>query len=695
MARPPADHSNWVHLVVSRAPRASDSAACRRFLLWTYHPAFFLFPLLLFLATLTACQTENYLEVRKEPWNPLADSVELVSAQQTRPSTRTEQLLRRFDLLETYDADSEEALARLQAELEREPSDEKAIALAELAYIEGFRKDALGSDGRALKWYGAAVLASYQFLFDPRYDRFRNPYDPQFRKACDIYNESLESSLRILNKNGQLLVGTEQVLHNADRRCRLRIVPRGNWSAQHLDHFEFATDYEVKGLQNHYSTYGLGVPLIAVHRRVDENDPIDSRYPKGLAFPVTAFLRIRQTPEQTTDGIAVVDLELLDPLVSTDLTVEGRRVPLESDITTPLGYSLDSPSLKESKRMATKGLLFPDDVDEYRGVYLLEPYDPNKIPVLMVHGLWSTPLTWIDMFNDLRAFPEIRSRYQFWFYLYPTAKPFWESAALLREDLAKLRFEIDPQHANQQLDQMVLVGHSMGGLLSRMQVLDSGNQFWSAIADGSFDQLRAEPEIKQQIRQVAFFHANPSIRRVVTMATPHRGSQLANDWTQSLARLFIRYPQSMIAKATVGRANADLFKSPELIQPATSIDSLSPDTPFFPVLNSLQPPPTVRQHNVVGVVKDRSWWKWIEEEPGDGVVPVSSARLEQAESEITVTADHQNVHRHPLAILEVRRILLQHLAELNQTGFPVRPAAFSEPSHRQPLGTAPTATIPH
>ncbi len=688
MMRAPNEEIESVHLVVSRDPRASEGSVLRPFLLWACHPAFFLFLLGTILAA-TGCRSTDYLAVRKEPWNPLEHSIEFVSSQQARPSKRTRQLLRRYDLETMYESDPAEALARLREELEREPEAEKAIAFAELAYIQGYRQDALGQDPEALNWYGSSVLAAYQYLFDPHYDPLRNPYDPQFRKACDLYNKSLESSLRILRKEGRLVVGTEQRLDNAGRQCRLRIVPRGSWKPEHLGRFEFVSDYDVRGLRNHYTTYGLGVPLIAVHAdHHDTRDPIDRRYPKGLAFPATAFLRIHRTHDQTSDGVAVVDLELYDPLVSTDLIVAGRRVPLQSDITVPLGYSLDSPSLKESQRFATLGLLFPDDVESYRGIYLLEPYDPNKIPVLLVHGLWSTPLTWIDMFNDLRAFPEIRTRYQFWFYMYPTAKPFWESAAALREDLAALRAEIDPHHLQPNLDQMVLVGHSMGGLLSRMQVIDSGDRFWAAVAKGSFEELEAAPEVKQHIAQVAFFRANPSIRRVITLGTPHRGSELANDVTEWVARKVIRIPKTLLWRSQVIRKNRDLFKSSVLVQPVTSIDSLSPDNPFFPVLNAIEPPPTVHQHNVVGLVEEKSWWKWLEDEPSDGVVPFWSAHWEQAESEVVVTADHQNIHRHPRAILEVRRILLEHLQEVDHAAYPVRPASVSVPHRLAPLQSA-------
>ena len=129
---------------------------------------------------------------------------------------------------------------------------------------------------------------------------------------------------------------------------------------------------------------------------------------------------------------------------------------------------------------------------------MLEPYTPGKIPVLMVHGLWSSPLTWMEMFNDLRSMREIRDNYQFWFYEYPTGQPFWDSAAQLRDDLAKTREVLDPAHAEPALDQMVLVGHSMGGLLSKLQVVDSGDAFWRTVSDEPLEKLKLPDETKQR-----------------------------------------------------------------------------------------------------------------------------------------------------------------------------------------------------
>ena len=115
-------------------------------------------------------------------------------------------------------------------------------------------------------------------------------------------------------------------------------------------------------------------------------------------------------------------LELHDPLRSTDVSANGRLVPLETDLSTPLAYSLNDPAFQQAN-IATRGLLNPAKSQEHQGLYLLEPYDPDKIPVLMIHGLWSSLVTWMEMFNDLRGIEEIRDHYQFWFYLYPSGQP--------------------------------------------------------------------------------------------------------------------------------------------------------------------------------------------------------------------------------------------------------------------------------
>ncbi len=282
-------------------------------------------------------------------------------------------------------------------------------------------------------------------------------------------------------------------------------------------------------------------------------------------------------------------LEFFDPLTANQIQLAEKWVPLETDLTTPLAFFLDSPEFRK-RNGATEGLLNPNHSQKKRGLYMLEPYDPNRIPVLMVHGLWSSPMTWMDMFNDLRSFPEIRERYQFWFYLYPSGQPFWNSATQLRSDLMAMQKAFDPADRDRSLDQMVLVGHSMGGLVSRMQTIDSGDEFWRIVSDqpaGDADQALAKirgPEADcHKLVSTLFFQPNQSVRRVITIGTPHRGSEFANDYTRWLARKIIKLPSMAVTTGNrLAAENPNLFKDTQLLTVANAIDSLAPESPIFP-----------------------------------------------------------------------------------------------------------------
>jgi len=273
-------------------------------------------------------------------------------------------------------------------------------------------------------------------------------------------------------------------------------------------------------------------------------------------------------------------------------------------------------------------------------------------------------MTRMEMFNDLRSSPEIRDHYQFWFYLYPTSQPFWLSAAQLRRDLVEVRQVVDPNRQEPALDQMVLVGHSMGGLVSELQTLNSGDDYWRLVSKVPPDQIKADAEVREKLQQTFYFQPNPSIRRVITIGTPHRGSTFSNQTTQWLLSKLIHLPETLInSQQQLFRENQGVLADGSLVKVETSIDSLSPNSPIFPVMLSERRPPWVKYHNIIGVVPPQWWLSTIAKE-SDGVVTKESAHSDYAVSEIVVPADHTTVHTHPLAVLEVRRILLEHLADL-------------------------------
>ena len=625
-------------------------------------------------AALSGCASPQWVTLRSVPRNPLGDELQLTSRSGPQPTPRTMQLLRVYNLTDALQGDPRQLLENLHRIAEKEPSADKVYAMAELAYLSARRIESKDK-AQALDLYGATVLHAYAFLFDDRLAATRNCYDPQFRGACDLYNSALESTLRLNCDRGELRPGTTRTIHTAAGAWDITCVLRGGaWQPDDFDHFEFVSDYEMKGLKNHYQNHGLGVPLIVV-RRSDKGkgQPEAARfYPPSLSFPVTAFLRPDAQPNSTGHNQGL--LELCDPLEVNDTRVGNLLVPLESDLTTPLAYFLAKVPMES---LATIGLFHPeklltpqgDQQTMIKGLYMVQPYEPGKIPVVFIHGMWSSPMTWMEMFNDLRSSPDIRRHYQFWFYLYPTGQPFWLSAAQLRRDLAETRQVLDPQHREPALDQMVLVGHSMGGLVARLQTLESGEDYWKLASRIPWEQVKATSDVRQKLGETFYFHANPSIRRVVTIATPHGGSKFSNQTTQYLLDKLISWPTAIVnTQQQLFRDNPEMVFPESLLRIESSIDSLAPTSPILAVMQGSPRAPWVKYNNIIGQIPQSSWWHKLADDT-DGVVTVQNALSPDAEPALIVPDFHMTVHCHPLAVMEVRRILQEHLDQLR--GHPI------------------------
>jgi pimeloyl-ACP methyl ester carboxylesterase len=292
---------------------------------------------------------------------------------------------------------------------------------------------------------------------------------------------------------------------------------------------------------------------------------------------------------------------------------------------------------------------------EKTGLYFLEPYDPNRIPVVFVHGLASTPFNWVKTINGLQQDPEVRKRYQPWVFGYATGNPILYSALRLREELAKVD-KIYPNHLP-----YVLVGHSMGGMLTHAQVTTVTRAMWerdpkigsaakSVFANNSSDSL---------IVRSMTYHANPRIKRVVFVCTPHRGSNMASRGIGSLAISLISLPTHVLSTVK------DSITSAELVQLTgsskrlpNSVWGLKPTNPSFPVVNA--PPITVPYHSIIG---DRG--KGDCPNCTDGVVAYWSSHLDGAQSETIVPGPHGSCEL-PETIAEIDRILRLHLGKSGQ-----------------------------
>lgn len=618
------------------------------------------------IAVTPGCVTATYLAERDIRDNPLNAHLSLVGRSGPQISQRSTDSLKRYGLWEVYQKDRVECLSAIRQTIDSTDDPELIYALCEMAYVEGKRSERALDSASALNLYGVALSNSYDYLFAEDLADRRNSYDPQFRRVCEIYNESLEDSLRILSANGNLKPGQNYTVSTPERSLTVRTATRGGWHEEEFERFDFVSEYTIETLNNRHMTYGLGVPLIAVRKPTSPDDPKEKYYPEGLSYAVTALMRCGPSrPGGRLGGSSDTVLEFYDPLEANQILLAAQWVPLETDLTTPLAFYLQSDEFK-ARNPVTEGLLFPNKTQSLRGLFMLEPYDPNRIPVVMVHGLWSSPLTWMDMFNDLRSYPEIRSRYQFWFYLYPSGQPFWLSASQLRDDLADLHGTIDPNERDAMLDQMVLVGHSMGGLVSRMQTIDSGDDFWKIVSDEPPEKLRGAEDDRVRLVSNLIFKPTHSVRRVVTIGTPHRGSSFVNDYTRWVASRLIRLPKMMITSGqSLLQENPGYFRNAQMMTSANAIDSLAPDSPIFPVMLRAKKAEGVKYHNIIGVLEKPGLFA-RQAGQGDGVVEYASATMKDVESEVVVNADHVRLQTVPKTILEVRRILLEHLQEVDQ-----------------------------
>jgi pimeloyl-ACP methyl ester carboxylesterase len=167
------------------------------------------------------------------------------------------------------------------------------------------------------------------------------------------------------------------------------------------------------------------------------------------------------------------------------------------------------------------------------GLFMLQPYRPGQIPVVLVHGTASSPVRWAELINELGGDPRIREQFQIWFFLYDTGNPIGYSAGRLRAALTATVQQLDPEGTDPALRRMVVIGHSQGGLLTKFTAIDSGTQFWDRISKKPFEEIQISPETRALLQQSVFFTPLPFVERVVFVATPHRGAIMAG---QRLAR---------------------------------------------------------------------------------------------------------------------------------------------------------------
>jgi pimeloyl-ACP methyl ester carboxylesterase len=384
---------------------------------------------------------------------------------------------------------------------------------------------------------------------------------------------------------------------------------------------------------------GWGVPVIGVCKPDRAQEPFAPR--QGYRLPVTVVADLKRRSH-----VSHVKIRLLNPETTESSLIGGKRRPIAGDLQAP---NIATFALRNPLRAGIRWLISANRFDYPTNLIFCQPYDPGRIPVVLIHGLLSTPEMWGGVIRSLNADPLIRRNFQFWYFFYPTGQPIPLSAAELRRDLRAAASRYNPRRG------IVLVGHSMGGILSRAQVSGSGG---SAIFDRVFgsDAPRVARHLPNAplLRESLFFDHDKNVTRAIFICTPHQGSHMATAGPVGFLTALIRLPDNVVHTLS---DIADIVTTHDLRRPPTSICGLSPRSAFLEALNDR--PIEVPHHTILG---DRE--RGDSPNSSDGVVRYSSAHLATAESEAIIPAGH-GAFRHPEAISEIARILRQDLLREN------------------------------
>ena len=554
-------------------------------------------------------------------------------------------VLRRDGLSSRYRSDPAAALRDLQELHRQQGGEDRLLALADLCgelgnkWADGEPDAAVGSYLDSIRLSQPAALRLAESGIDHR--------------LLLVHNESCAALTALLKERERSLPAR---FKGPLRGYRLS---HGRPAAGGIDWAEFdelvpADRLELRNRElEPRRQFGIGGAMVA-HQPKERTDQAERAYSGtgGFALPANTMVEFGGSGQDAR--LLVRNLMKVD-----EIRARGRRLPLNADWGSSLAYLY---RYAPTAKTGWAAMLRPDKWDAETYLYELAPYDPAKIPVILVHGLMSTPETWVDMLNALRADPVLRRNYQAVVFRYPTGFPISRNAAAMRHKLEGYREFCRSRGGGAKLGRMVLIGHSMGGILSNVQIRDSGEEIRKLFFKRPLEELDLAPEKDRALRDLVYFEPNPDVERAIFIAAPLRGSDIASNPIGKLGNKLIRLPGDLVF---TGFTLDDLLETPgltdygrsQVMARPDSIRGLRPDFEFLTTAVKLPVGRGIRYHSIIGSVQKNKPL----EETSDKVVPYWSAHLDGAASEKVVDASHTEITHHPDSIDEVRRILYQHI----------------------------------
>jgi pimeloyl-ACP methyl ester carboxylesterase len=573
-----------------------------------------------------------------------------LSSDELSEPTRT--VLRRAALLDVFDTQPEAAIAALRSQaIATGMHWPDLYALSEMSYAEGRRT-------RSKAQLLASALYAYAVLFPAGDADKPNPYSPQFLHAADFYNlaltqvlsrDSNEAMATLEGGSSPLPFGTVDV---AIDQTSLTFAGRS------LISFVPTMNLKVEGFKNDYRSDGIGAPLAAAVAPAVQPDK-GLVLPPNLRVPTSAVLQLDDPRRQLTGAALTARLELYTIYDTTGIRIGGQEVPLEYDQTAvrALVASEGKGWTRELSGLLNNVFNNPNDPNAKDHLFALEPHRRGRIPVVLVHGTASSPFRWADMVNDLLEDKEIRDHYEFWFFTYNTGNPIPISADVLRHSLDDAVRALGGVEADPALGRMVVIGHSQGGLLTKMVAIESGTNIWDAMSNRPLDELNLKPETKALLKDSLFVHPLPFVETVIFISTPHGGSYQASLTMVGLFTKLVTLPVTVMTTAADILTNASAaLKLDKDRRYFSSVAGMSPGNPVIGAVRVIPVAPGIHAHSIIPTLQDGPL-----DERNDGVVQYKSAHIDGVESEVVIEHSGHSTQSNPLTVREVRRILIEQL----------------------------------
>ena len=495
---------------------------------------YFIYALLATSFILTGCKSDFGIErTGTESWIKDHQSSALSG---TGLSVETKDFLLSSGNLANYQSNPGKMLRKLYREAVQTRDRKLVAVLVELCY---YQAEHVSDQDNAAYYYLSSAVYAYSYLFDPQLKSPPSPYEPEFIYAVRFYNFATARIFRYLHEKRLLSANNFKIPYLTGTVKFAAPKNKLPYKLNHFTKFMICYEYSPVGFHNHTRQSGLGVPLIAIADELRSKKPEEIFNISEIACPASFFMRFKNNGGKDIEAFP----EYYDPFITSSLNIDNSRVPLEIDLSIYLGFILrGGPRISPIRAMMN-----PEIMVKTEGLYILTPYNKNKIPVVLIHGLMSGPRTWVQMLNTLLKYPAIREKYQFWFFAYPTANPVIYSAAKLRNALRKAQRKFDPNGNNPAFNKTVLIGHSMGGILAKMMVQTPGNAFLKkGLNLSSVDELNLTEKQKKFVEEMLMFKRLPFVDEVIFLNVPHRGSETTRNTISVWAAKLINMPVKLV-----------------------------------------------------------------------------------------------------------------------------------------------------